>query len=454
MIIAGTRPELIKVAPIIHAIREDHRAELIFVHSGQHYDSNMSNVFINELGLPQPDANLEVGSGSHSEQTARMLLRYEKAIKKYSPDLVLAEGDTNTVAAVGLTAVKLRVPFGHVEAGLRNYDKTMPEEVNRVVADACSELCFAPTSRAALNLCYEGTSPRKIHITGNTIVDACLKYVKIARVKSKILKKLELHGKKPLVTVTAHRAENVDNKEKLTAIVNALVKLEGCRIVFPIHPRTVRNLKSFSLWRQLNRSGNIVLTEPMGYFDFLALLDNSAFALTDSGGIQEESVTLHVPCLTMRQSTERPETVEVGANILVGADEERIIRYANRILEDEKFAEKMRNTSNPLGDGCAGERIAKISMEKCEEGFHLEAPSFLDVGSASFRTFDVDSRIAGKAVCEVRGSNPHALITLLYDANGRPLYPYPELKLRKGWRIRVFGSPHEFERLYGGDQNE
>jgi len=447
MAIIGTRPEIIKMEPVIRALLKFSEIELTLVHSGQHYDLEMSRVFIDELGLPKPDVNLEVGSGTHAQQTARMLLGYEKVVDDYKPHLVLAEGDTNTVVAAGLVAVKRHVLFGHIEAGLRCYDQTMPEEINRVLADDCAQLCFAPTERATLNLLYEGIPPHRIYVTGNTIVDACSWYVKIAEKKSTILKSLRVSRARPLVTVTIHRAENVDVKNHLKNIVTALVEMDDATVIYPVHPRSEKRLKEFGLWRLLREAEHVLLTKPLGYFDFLKLLTCSSFIMTDSGGIQEEAVSLKKPCLTLRKSTERPETVDVGANIVVGTDRKRILYYARKIMHNPEFAKRMAVDTNPLGDGHAGERIAKISIDVCEKGEKLESPSFLKTGSASFKIAQVGRKLAGKSIQELKKVFPHVLVTLVFDERGEPLPPYPELKIKEGWTIRVFGPKNLIERL-------
>ncbi len=430
LIVAGTRPEIIKMAPVMEAFKA-RGVDFVFVHSGQHYDLEMSRVFIEELGLPEPDLNLEVGSGTHAYQTAHMLLGYEEAIRKFEPDLTLAEGDTNTVVAMGLASIKLRVPFGHVEAGLRCYDRTMPEEINRVIADHCAELCFAPTERAARNLCYEGIPPKKIHVTGNTVVDACLKYALVAEEKSRMLDELELE-RGSYVLLTLHRAENVDRREVLGEIMAAILELSKLvPIVYPVHPRTRKRLQEFGMWKEVEEG--LKATKPLGYFDFLALLKNCLFVMTDSGGVQEEAVTLKIPCLTLRNNTERPETVEVGANVVVGTSKERILKVAKELLEREELLESMRAKVNPLGDGKAGERIADICLGK---EVRVEPSFFLRKGSASFAMVEISEEIRVEELERKTG----CLVTLAYDEKGFPLFPKPNNVLKKGYRVRLFGE--------------
>jgi len=365
VLIAGTRPELIKIAPVFEALTSRrHRAILVL--SGQHYDGNMSDEFVKELSLPQPAVTMRVGSGSHGEQTGKALIGCERAIETFKPNVVIAQGDTNTTLAAALAASKLKVPFGHVEAGLRSCDREMPEEINRIVVDHISNLLFAPTWKSVLNLCSEGISKHQIFMTGNTVVDACMRFSQAAEKKSRILKRLDLDEDQNLVLVTAHRVANVDSKENLQGIVSSLTQLSECTFVFPVHPRAKKRLHQFGFMRKLRKARHVILTDPLSYLDLLRVLKVSKLALTDSGGIQEEAITLHVPCLTMRLNTERPETIDVGANFLVGTDPDKIVRFTRRILGDEDFANRMRTAPNPFGDGHAGERIAE-GLEKAVE---------------------------------------------------------------------------------------
>jgi len=358
LLVAGTRPELIKIFPVLEALSSKGH-EAIFAYSGQHYDHNLSEEFIEELNYPRPAVAMAVGSGSHAEQTGKILVECEKAIESLRPDLVVAQGDTNTTLAAALSSRKMGIPCAHVEAGLRSYDREMPEEINRIVADHVSNFLFAPTNRSAMNLRMEGIREQQVFVTGNTIVDACVRLSRTAKSKSRIIEKLGLEGARNLVAVTAHRAENVDRKERLYGIVTALERLTECTFVFPVHPRSRKRLQQFNLFERLNKSGHVILTEPLSYLDFLRLLMESKVVLTDSGGIQEEAVILHVPCLTMRLNTERPETIDAGANFLVGTDRDTIMRSTRRILRGKDFADRMRAAPNPFGDGTAGRKIVK-----------------------------------------------------------------------------------------------
>ena len=349
-IILGTRPEIIKMAPVI---RECQRRGLNFsiIHTGQHYSYQMDRIFFEQLELPQPDHNLDVGSGNHGEQTGRILADLEGVLMAERPDMVLVQGDTNTVMAGALAASKLHIKVGHVEAGLRSYDRSMPEEINRVVADHISDYCFAPTEISKANLLKEGIAEDKIHITGNTIVDSVYQNLEIAMRKVNILADLGLEPK-GYYLVTSHRQENVDSKERLGEIIRGLkmVKSEfGLPVVFPVHPRTRKMVESFGF-----ELDGIRAIEPLGFLEFLQLEAGARLALTDSGGVQEEACILGVPCVTLRDNTERPETLDVGANVLAGVSSERIMGGARQMMETEA------GWKNPFGDGNTGNRIIRI----------------------------------------------------------------------------------------------
>jgi UDP-N-acetylglucosamine 2-epimerase (non-hydrolysing) len=352
-IILGTRPEIIKMAPIIR-LCEEKDIPYYLLHTGQHYSYEMDRAFFSDLELPEPGINLNVGSGTHAEQTAGIMVGVEKTLQKENTSVALVQGDTNTVLAGALAASKLRVPVGHVEAGLRSYDRGMPEEINRVVADHLSRFLFAPTEESRCNLLKEGISEDKIHVTGNTIVDAVLQNLGLAKRKSNILQDLSLDPKQYMV-VTAHRAENVDNRDRLTGIIegmNMVAEHLDQPIIYPVHPRTQKMIKEFRLTTR-----NIKIIPPLGYLDFLALEAASSMVLTDSGGVQEEACILGVPCVTLRENTERPETLQVGSNVLVGTDPERMLRGA---LE---MSQRDTGWPNPFGDGEAAEKILRIIEE-------------------------------------------------------------------------------------------
>jgi UDP-N-acetylglucosamine 2-epimerase (non-hydrolysing) len=349
-IVLGTRPEIIKFSPIIREFIQ-HRGNFFILHTGQHYSYNMDRVFFEQLELPDAKYNLDVGSGTHAEQTGNMLIGTEKILSKEKPDIVLVEGDTNTVLAGALAAVKLGVKVGHVEAGLRSHDRRMPEEINRILADHCADLLFAPTSKSKDNLLKEGISDDKIFVTGNTIVDAVRQNLDIAKKKGIAHSGL---GVKPwhYFLVTIHRQENVDNVQRFQRILKGLEMIHqefGYPVVYPIHPRAKKQLKKFKL-----ETKGVKLVNPLDYVSFLHLESNAKLILTDSGGVQEEACILGVPCVTLRCNTERPETIQAGSNILAGTEPNTIMRNV-KIMFDRKVRWK-----NPFGDGKAGERIVAI----------------------------------------------------------------------------------------------
>jgi len=350
-IILGTRPEIIKMSPVI---RECIRKKLNFsiLHTNQHYSENLDKIFFKELNLPQPRYNLNVGSGTHAEQTAKILVGVERILLKEKPDIVLVLGDTNTVLAGALAAAKLHIKIGHIEAGLRSYYREMPEEINRILTDHCSDLLFVPTKKAKDILLNEGILNKNIFITGNTIIDAVFQNLKLAEKESKILKKLNL-SKKGYFLMTAHRVENVDNKDRLRGILKGaemVSKKFSLPVIYPIHPRTRKMMKRF----KFKVSDKVRLLEPLGYLDFLKLENSAKLILTDSGGIQEEACAMQVPCVTLRDNTERPETIDVGSNLLSGANSLRILKCVSKMLN------KDRKWKNPFGSGKAAEKIIKI----------------------------------------------------------------------------------------------
>ncbi|NJE60952.1 UDP-N-acetylglucosamine 2-epimerase (non-hydrolyzing) [Thermococcus sp. 21S7] len=360
----GTRPEIIKLAPVIRAF-EERGIKPLLIHTGQHYDYEMSRVFLEELELNGIDHHLEVGSGTQAEQTGTAMMKIERVLMDERPDVTLVQGDTNTVLAGAIASVKLKIPVAHVEAGLRSFDRTMPEEINRILADHASEVLFAPTEEARTNLEREGIT-ENVYVVGNTVVDAVLQNSEIAEKKSDVLKRFGLKPKEYLL-ITAHRAENTDSRENLTKLVGILEALP-IKAIYPMHPRTRNRLKEFGLWERISSIENLIITRPLGYLDFLKLEKNAFAIMTDSGGIQEESIILNVPCLTLRYNTERPETVKAGGNILVGLEKERAIGYLQKLMEDEGFYRKMAEAPNPFGDGRAGDRIVRILLELNEKG--------------------------------------------------------------------------------------
>ena len=354
-IVLGTRPEIIKMAPVIDEITKNDY-ECILIHTGQHYDIEMSKQFFEDLNIKVPDYNIGIGSKTAIQQISIIIAQLEEILSEENVDIVLVQGDTNTVLAGALASNKLKIPVGHVEAGLRSFDKNMPEETNRIIADNCSELYFVPTKETAINLQNEGIDHNKIHITGNTIVDACFRHKDIAKEKSMLKEKIIFNE---YIALTMHRAENVDDPERLTNIINALLSLDK-NIVFPIHPHTRKSLEELDLYEKVVNSNNIQVTNPLGYLDFLYLISNSQLILTDSGGVQEEAITLSIPCITLRYNTERPETITAGGNILAGTTSDEISRNINNILNNPDVYKAMQNASNPYGDGSSSKQILKI----------------------------------------------------------------------------------------------
>ena len=352
-IILGTRPEIIKMSPVIRACQEAGE-DFFILHTGQHYSYGMDRVFFEELALPAPAYNLDVGSGTHASQTGAILAGVERVLSERTPDVVLVQGDTNTVLAGSLAASKIperRILIGHVEAGLRSFDRRMPEEINRVLTDHLADYLFAPTKDAQRNLRSEGIENGKIFITGNTIVDAVCQNLSLAREKTNVIESLGLE-KDHYFLVTLHRQENVDDKARLSRIIEGLVAVReqsGTEMIFPVHPRTAKMIEAFGI-----ETCGIHLIPPLGFLEFLELEAGARLALTDSGGVQEECCILSVPCVTVRDSTERPETVNVGANVVAGYSAEGIISAADTMLA------KRRKWKNPFGDGHSGERILTI----------------------------------------------------------------------------------------------
>jgi UDP-N-acetylglucosamine 2-epimerase (non-hydrolysing) len=425
--VAGTRPEIIKMAPVIKALRRRKGVRTLFVLSGQHYDYEMSTVFIKDLELPQPDEVLDTGSARDPVQLSILIRELSDFIARHRVDLVVAQGDTNTVVAAALAATKSGVPFAHVEAGLRNFDRRMPEELNRMIAADLAEINFAPTVRSAENLVNEGVPPSRICIVGNTIVDAVLEFKELAAKKSSIIEKLGLK-KGEFVLATVHRVETVDNEKNLQSVVGALTEIaERTPVVIPLHPRTRKNLQRFGL-DGLLRDPHIRMTEPLGYLDFLMLLAHCRFVMTDSGGVQEEALTLGVPCLTLRRSTERPETVEAGGNFVVGIEKGQISAQVLKLLVGRSTAK----AKNPLGDGRAGERIAKVCLERLRRGKWFESPDYLESGAPRHRAIVVKEEEAGVEVSELERKRGGRVMAV-YDETGSFVMPKKGLKLAVGY---------------------
>ncbi|HRI85091.1 MAG TPA: UDP-N-acetylglucosamine 2-epimerase (non-hydrolyzing), partial [Ignavibacteria bacterium] len=364
----GARPNFMKMAPI-HKKLLKNKSKVIhkIVHTGQHYDNKMSGVFIKELDLPKPHIYLGVGSASHAEQKARIMIEFEKILLKEKPDLVLVYGDINSTAAAALVSSKIltksgrSVPVAHIESGLRSNDRSMPEEINRLVTDVLSDFFFVTEYSGVRNLLKEGADKRNIFFAGNTMIDSLVFYLTKAQ-KSGILKELCI-SEKQYALVTLHRPSNVDVKANMRKIISVFENINKINpsldIVFPVHPRTLKMIGGFGLESKIQSVKNLIITEPFGYFDFLKLTSNAKFILTDSGGIQEESTYLRIPCLTLRENTERPVTSELGTNVICGLNEKKIV---NHIKEIENGSFK-KGKIPELWDGKAAERIVKILLK-------------------------------------------------------------------------------------------
>jgi len=352
-IIVGARPNFMKAAPLIREFKRRRRFDWVLVHTGQHYDENMSRVFFEDLELPEPDIHLGVGSGSHAEQTARIMIAFESIVARERPDLVIVVGDVNSTLACSLVGAKALVPVAHVESGLRSFDLAMPEEINRMVTDVLSRFCFTTSPEAETNLLREGVKPDRIFFVGNIMIDSLLFYLAKAE-RSRILDEL---GAAPgeYVLVTLHRPSNVDESGVFAGIMQALAGLaRSIPVIFPVHPRTRKTIESAR--GAIEIPEGLKLIEPLGYLDFIKAMRHARIVVTDSGGIQEETTVLGVPCITVRENTERPITVEIGTNVLVGTDPGKIRDEAARILAGPARAHRV----PPLWDGKTAERIADI----------------------------------------------------------------------------------------------
>lgn len=354
--IVGARPNFMKIAPLHRAFQQHSKIESKIVHTGQHYDERMSDIFFNQLELPKPDYYLGIGGGTHTQATAKIMLAFEEVVNQEKPDLILVVGDVNSTVACTLVATKMRIPLAHVEAGLRSGDRGMPEEINRVLTDSVSDFLFVTEQSGMINLAKEGVPDEKVFFVGNVMIDSLIYYREKAS-QLDLLDKLGISSKGYILS-TMHRPSNVDNAESLKDILQILRNATANQpVVLPLHPRTLNNMKKFGLYDDLESISDLILLEPQGYLQFLHLMDNASMLITDSGGIQEETTYLQVPCLTFRSSTERPVTTELGTNQLL-AD-----------LNPDTVKEKMLEILNghtrkgiipPLWDGLAAKRIASI----------------------------------------------------------------------------------------------
>ena len=344
--IVGARPNFMKVAPVLNALKSHRHVVQAVVHTGQHYDANMSDVFFEQLGIPAPDVNLAVGSGTHARQTAEIMTRFEPVVLERKPDIVLVYGDVNSTVAAALVCAKLGVRVGHVEAGLRSFDRGMPEEINRLVTDQLADVLYTPSEDGDSNLQREGIAPEKIFRVGNVMIDYLVKLLPLAQRQNK-------NGlPERYALVTLHRPANVDESATLKSILQSLLEVNrDLSVVFPAHPRTRQRISDFGL-----NAGQLQLLDPLPYIDFLGLQSRATVVITDSGGIQEETTYLGVPCLTLRENTERPITVSLGTNILVGSDPDRLRSELSRVLAGKA----KKGAVPPLWDGHAGERIAAL----------------------------------------------------------------------------------------------
>lgn len=360
LIIVGARPNFIKAAPIYaEMIRRSDEFCAKIVHTGQHYDASLSDAIFHDLGLPEPEYHLGVGSASHAVQTANIMLAFEPIVIEEKPDWVIVVGDVNSTVACALVCSKLKIKVAHVEAGLRSGDRTMPEEINRVITDSIADLMLTPSQDADENLIREGIPVERIRFVGNVMIDSLMRNLQRSE-SSTVINDLGL-AEAPYAVLTLHRPSNVDSQDALTGLIDTLIEIsEQIPIVFPVHPRTMAKIDEFGLSVSISNS-ELRLIEPLGYLDFLRLYSGAKLVMTDSGGLQEETTALGIPCLTIRENTERPITIEIGTNTLVGTDPEKIRSAANRILKGA--AENLRAKIPPLWDGRAAERICNALSE-------------------------------------------------------------------------------------------
>jgi len=358
-VILGTRPEIIKFAPVIREF-DKRKIDYFVMHTGQHYDYEMDRIFFKELDLKPESVNLNVGSGTHGEITGKMLAMIEKVLIDKKPTMILVQGDTDTALAGSLAAIKLHIDVGHIEAGLRSYDRRQPEEYNRIIVDHIGNYLFAPTKKSKETLIKEGIKRSYIYLTGNTIVDSVFQTLRIAKMKSKILDELEIK-KNNYFLLTVHREENVDYKERLLEILKGFKKISDkytLPLIYPIHPRTKKRIREFKLNNFVSRIKNLKMINPVGFFDFLILEANAKLVLTDSGGVVEECCILKVPSVSLRDYSDRPESIEIGASVLSGCKADKILKATELMLKKEK------NWENPFGDRGAAKKIIRIILKK------------------------------------------------------------------------------------------
>jgi UDP-N-acetylglucosamine 2-epimerase (non-hydrolysing) len=359
-LIVGARPNFMKMAPLYKEFKKNSKYfDVKLIHTGQHYDEKMSKFFFDDLGMPKPDEYLQVGSGSHAQQTALIMQKYEEVLLKDMPNHVIVCGDVNSTLACALDAVKLHIPVSHLEAGLRSFDKKMPEEINRLATDVISDLLLIPSEDAREHLRNEGIDENKIHFVGNIMIDSIVQH-KDKALKSNILEQIYVKDS-AYALITLHRPSNVDDLNGLNIIIDAFEEIaKKIKLVFPVHPRTIKNIEKFGLKDKVKSISNLLLIDPVGYLDFMKLQMNASFILTDSGGIQEESTFFNIPCLTLRENTERPITITMGSNQLVKLTTQDIIFKSGEILEGKIKTGQI----PPLWDGKTASRIVALFLDK------------------------------------------------------------------------------------------
>ena len=429
MLVFGTRPEAIKMCPLVTELKTRKKLKTVVCVTGQH--RQMLDQVLNTFNvIPDYDLSIMKQGQTLFDITTGILEKIKKVLEDVKPDVVLVHGDTSTTFVTALACFYLQIPVGHVEAGLRSYNiySPYPEEFNRQAVGIISQYNFAPTQMAADNLIKEGKNPDKIFITGNTVVDACFRHLEIANkagIQEESLANLDIENMDNILTLTMHRAENVDDKERLINIISSLKELKDMNIIFPIHPRTKKTLENFNLFDELNELDNVHIIKPLGYLDFLILTSHSTLILTDSGGLQEEAITLDVPVLTLRYNTERPETVSAGGNILVGANKNNILENAKKILNDEEFANKMKNAKNPYGKGDAAIKTIDAIEEAYNSGLlDIKAPENI-MSSFDRKMIKINEDVSVKEFEE----NENALVHMVFDGE-KMIFPLNNLNLK------------------------
>lgn len=353
--IVGARPNFMKIAPVMDAMGKSKVIKPLLLHTGQHYDEKMSSLFFEELKIPKPDIYLGVGSGTHAKQVAHIMEKFDDVCEEEKPDAILVVGDVNSTMACSLVASKLGIKIIHLEAGLRSFDRRMPEEINRLVTDSIADLLLTPSEDGSQNLLNEGISADKIQLVGNIMIDTLFRFLPVIE-KSSIIDQLHLTPQQYLL-VTLHRPSNVDQKENLKEILTTFREIQKkIKIVFPVHPRTMKNINEFGFSELINEMKNLIITEPFGYLDFQRLMTQSKAVITDSGGVQEETTALKIPCITIRENTERPVTVTEGSNVLIGSDMGQLVLMIEKVL-----ANKWKKSTIPeQWDGKTADRVVKI----------------------------------------------------------------------------------------------